>query len=182
MSPADRQRQSARICERVRALDQFRAVEIVLLYRSLPSEVDVAALWEQCRGERRTVFAPRVDAATRDLRFIRVTEQTAWRASAQGIWEPATGDELTAELAARATIIVPGIGFSYRGERMGRGAGYYDRALTKAPIGGCGYRVGVAFDAQVVERLPVDSLDVPMHAVVAASNVWFPALPLGAVT
>jgi len=178
MSPAERERESAAICERVRGLAAFGDAAVVLLYRPLPTEVDVTQLWDVCRDARKAIFAPRVDPSIGGLRFVDVGHDTVWRRCENGVWEPSAGIELTAEAASQAVIVVPGLGFSRLCDRLGRGGGFYDHALTNAPIGRCGYRVGVGFDAQIVEQLPSDAGDVPMHVVVSASNVWSHPLPL----
>src|SRR5262249_15546451 len=53
-------------------------------------------------------------------------------------------------------IVVPGVAFSPTGERIGRGAGYYDRALKNTENT---LKVALAFDFQVLDRLPQHSED-----------------------
>ncbi len=55
-----------------------------------------------------------------------------------------------------AAILVPGIGFSKDGNRLGRGAGFYDRFLRNHPEA---LRIGIAFDEQMTEKIPVDPWD-----------------------
>lgn len=61
-------------------------------------------------------------------------------------------------------IVVPGVAFTRQGDRLGRGAGWYDRVLTAVPVGAL--VIGVCFEEQLVDELPVDVHDVPMHVVV----------------
>jgi 5-formyltetrahydrofolate cyclo-ligase len=71
--------------------------------------------------------------------------------------------------ASLTAVIVPGLAFDRRGQRLGRGAGVYDRFLsTLAPHT---LRIGVIPDAQLVEALPTESHDVPMHFVVTEKQV-----------
>ena len=66
-------------------------------------------------------------------------------------------------------VIVPGLAFDRRGHRLGRGAGVYDRFLaTLAPHT---LRIGVIPDAQLVDALPTEPHDVPMHLVVTEKRV-----------
>lgn len=60
-------------------------------------------------------------------------------------------------------IVVPGVGFDKKGNRMGRGAGYYDRLLRKA---GKIFKIGLCFREQVVHQLPVTKTDVPVDCVI----------------
>lgn len=55
-----------------------------------------------------------------------------------------------------AAILVPGLAFSKQGERLGRGAGFYDRFLNKYPQA---LRIGVAFEEQITPKLAIDSWD-----------------------
>jgi 5-formyltetrahydrofolate cyclo-ligase len=59
-------------------------------------------------------------------------------------------------------VVIPGVAFDRQGTRLGSGLGYYDRALPTIPLA---YRVGVTLEALVVDRLPVDAWDVPMHLI-----------------
>jgi 5-formyltetrahydrofolate cyclo-ligase len=66
-------------------------------------------------------------------------------------------------------VIVPGLAFTTGGDRLGQGGGWYDRFLSGARAD-C-TTIGVAFDVQVVERLPVEPHDVPLDHVVTESGV-----------
>ena len=71
--------------------------------------------------------------------------------------------------ATLTAVIVPGLAFDRRGHRLGRGAGVYDRFLaTLAPNT---LRIGVIPDAQLVDALPTEPHDVPMHLVVTEKRV-----------
>jgi len=62
-------------------------------------------------------------------------------------------------------ILVPGVGFSPSGGRLGRGRGYYDRMLADLP----GVRCGVAFDLQVISELPLEPHDARLDHLVTPS-------------
>src|SRR5262249_19575280 len=61
--------------------------------------------------------------------------------------------------------LVPGVAFDKRNHRLGRGAGYYDRFLCQFPTETA--IVGLAFDFQLVDRLPPQDHDVAMTHIVA---------------
>jgi 5-formyltetrahydrofolate cyclo-ligase len=60
-------------------------------------------------------------------------------------------------------ILIPGVAFTPRGDRMGYGAGFYDRLLAQMPPQVP--RIAGAFEAQIVETLPTDSHDCPVDVV-----------------
>ena len=82
-----------------------------------------------------------------------------------GIGEP-TGPEWT-DLDAVKLIVVPGVAFDNKLNRMGRGRGFYDRLLKSTPNA---IKVGVAYDFQVLSEIPVEDFDVKMDLVV--SEQW----------
>ena len=60
-------------------------------------------------------------------------------------------------------IIVPGVAFDPTGNRMGRGRGFYDRLLKSTPNA---IKVGVAYDFQMLDTLPVEPHDVKMDLII----------------
>jgi len=144
----------------VEALEAFRRAHTVLLYWSMDDEVqthDFVNRWyrEKC------LLLPCVDGD--DLRLRQYTGPECLKAGEQfGIGEP-TGPEYT-DLDSVELIIVPGVAFDSKGNRMGRGRGFYDRLLKSTPNA---YKVGVGFDFQMVEEVPVEEFDVGMDRVVS---------------
>ena len=79
---------------------------------------------------------------------------------AYGILEP-TGN-IFPSLENIDLVIVPGMAFNRQGDRLGRGKGYYDKILKEASAA---WKIGVCFDFQLVEELPVEAHDVRMDCV-----------------
>lgn len=156
-------RRSEGIMRQVEALEEFQRAGTVLLYWSMDDEVqthDFVNRWyrEKC------ILLPCVDGD--DLRLRQYTGSECLKAGEQfGIGEP-TGPEFT-DLDSVELIIVPGVAFDSEGNRMGRGRGFYDRLLKSTPKA---YKVGVAFDFQVIDRVPVEEFDVAMDRVVSENN------------
>lgn len=74
--------------------------------------------------------------------------------------------------ASLHAVIVPGLAFDRAGNRLGRGKGVYDRFLSTLPP--TTLRIGLVPSALVVDRLPTEPHDVPMHAVVTELGVIEP--------
>ena len=87
-----------------------------------------------------------------------------------GILEPADAPEVP--LPRIELILIPMVGWDRGGNRLGMGASYYDRALQPFSFGDAPRRVGVAYAAQEIERVPVDPWDVPLHAILNEHG-WF---------
>ena len=147
------------IMQQVEQLPQFRDAQTILLYWSMEDEVqthDFVNRWYQ----QKTLLLPCVDGD--DLRLRQYTGPECLKEGEQfGIGEP-TGPEFT-DLNSVQMIIVPGVAYDRHNNRMGRGRGFYDRLLKSTPNA---YKVGVAFNFQMVELVPTEEFDVPMNAVI----------------
>ena len=111
----------------------------------------------------KTLLLPCVDGDL--LRLRRYTGPDCMTPGEQfGIGEP-TGPEYT-QLEEVEMIVVPAVAFDRHCNRMGRGRGFYDRLLKSTPNA---YKVGVGFDFQLVESVPVEPFDVQMDKVVVES-------------
>lgn len=84
-----------------------------------------------------------------------------------GVRQPKLGGQKALAPEDFSGFIVPGLAFSKKGERLGRGKGFYDQLLTK----GQGVFVGLAFDCQILAQLPVESHDIKMHRLISESGI-----------
>ena len=142
----------------VARLDDFlasRPPRVIAAFASLPGEPQLVSLIR--RLAHHTWAFPRVDGETLAFHQVRSVDDLA--PGAFGILEPAP-DLPPIDPAAIDLFLCPGLGFGLDGSRLGRGKGYYDRALAGARPDAL--RIGVAFAEQVAPGLPVDPHDLPM--------------------
>lgn len=143
----------------------------ILAYEALADEVELRPLVDALGAEGR-LWLPRVEPG--GLAAVPVGPATALRAGPLGLSEPVGAGADPRELAA---ILVPGRAFDASGARLGRGKGHYDRFLGAAPDA---LRVAVAYEAQVVDAVPVEAHDLPVDVVVTEAAVrWTGARPAG---
>jgi len=138
LGAAEIARASARACARLLALPDFAAARHVVVYDAMPGELDPAAVAERARALGKSIYYPRPTAEAPGFAGL----------------DAVAGDVL---------FVVPGLAFDERGARLGRGGGWYDRALAAWHDG---VRVGFGFDFQLVPLLPEAPWDVRMHLVV----------------
>ena len=168
--PAPRRRAAAlAIANKMRSVPQWAEAHTVLLYASFGSEVDTAPLFEEAERSKKEVALPRMEGL--DLVIHVVAQGDELVVNRHGIPEPRLGTQV-AVAENIGLVAVPGVAFDRRGARLGYGGGYYDRLLRTVPHA---FRVGIAYESLVVDRLPTTHLDVPMDALVTESNVH--ALP-----
>ena len=150
--------------------------QTIMAYYSLPDEVNTHGLIDELVAEGKTVLLPKVTGAdTMEVR--RYTGRTDLQEGAYHILEP-VGEPFT-DFASIDLILVPGLAFDAAGHRLGRGRGYYDRFLrTMGTVptvrSAADYRgtvpsvrtLGISFDFQKVDEVPVDAHDMAMDRVV----------------
>ena len=163
MSVDERRAASLRIAARVAPM---LMEGVVALYAPKSTEVDTATLDAELRARGLRVAYPRVVAGTRVLELAE-TAIDMLAIGTYGIREP-IGAAL--ELAEVAAFVVPGIAFDRDGGRLGWGHGYYDATLAAARPGAL--RIGLAFDCQVVERIPRDAHDIGVDLVVTETTSY----------
>ncbi len=137
------------------------------LYIALPEELDTAALLALARRRGCQVYLPRIGAQppARSMQFVRLGTQML--RNCFGIPEP-LGPALP---SARALdiLFVPLVAFDRRGNRLGMGGGYYDRALAFARGRAMSARpllVGLGYAMQQLERIERAAHDVPLDMVI----------------
>ncbi|MCR5781253.1 MAG: 5-formyltetrahydrofolate cyclo-ligase [Clostridia bacterium] len=156
---SDEQREAAarRILEALKALPGFRRAETVYLYAALPDELPTKGITEYCLSHGKIVALPRVEGDV--IRFRRINAFSELHPGVMGILEPS---ERAPELRAPGLMIVPGLAFDDDNNRLGYGAGFYDRYLADHP--GM-FTVGVGFECQRADAVPTDYYDKPLSEV-----------------
>ncbi len=140
-------------------------VACVLAYRSAGSEVDTSALHHA--DFPLPVYAP-ICLSDGGMRW-RNGQRASWAPAAHGLLEPTTGEYWQAG-EGETWLVCPLLGFDRLGQRLGMGAGYFDRWLARHGEH-VGMRVGLAFSLQEVNRLPCEAHDQPLHMVITEKEV-----------
>lgn len=173
ISPSDRAAMSAAITQGVTAHSRFQEARCVSLYSSFGAEFDTTALIAAAHAEGKIVVLPRVDRATKSLAMHIVNPTTTLHPDKWGIPEPAP-DAPLAEIERIDFVLVPGVAFDRLGNRLGYGAGFYDRFLLK--VSASATRLVAAFDCQIVDTVPVEPHDQRVHFLVTPTEQWdFPS-------
>lgn len=126
-----------------------------LMYKALPTEVNIDTAIEYCLNNGIKVYLPRVNGENMDI-----VEYGELVIGAYGILEP-VGE---ASDILPTVAIVPLLGVDKLKNRLGKGKGYYDRYFVNRDV----YKIAVAYDAQVVDELPVEDNDIAMDEVIIA--------------
>lgn len=136
---------------------------IVASYMPLGSEADPAPLADAARAAGCTLALPHVTTRAAPLRFLHWDAAQPLEPGVFGLRQPATdAPEVRPDI-----ILTPLLGFDAAGNRLGQGAGHYDRAFAAHPHA---WRVGIAWSVQQLDALTPDPWDMPLHAIATESD------------
>ncbi len=162
---AERTRLAAGVCARLIRLSVVMQARHLGSYAAIGGEVDPAPAVELVRSLGATTYYPSGDPGALRLQAAARHELVP---GPHGVPVPVDGAGLDA--AAPATVVlVPGVGFTPDGRRLGRGAGEYDRLLIRYPAA---LRIGIACEMQLVPALPDEPWDQRVHLVVTEARLF----------
>lgn len=146
---------------------RVQEADTILMYHSLPDEVDTHSALDQLLAMGKKVLLPKVVSDTEMTIHEYTGADSLQPSEPYGILEPTTS-ELSIINCQLSIAIVPGMAFDKQGHRLGRGKGYYDRFLSRIPNI---YKIGVCFPFQMLESIPLKSTDVVMDEVITSLNL-----------
>jgi len=156
----DRDRKSKVIKDKLFRNPVFKKAKIVMFYISMSGEVDTRGMIKEAQKSGKIVTLP-VCKKNRIIKACLLGGRHEFERGPYGIMEPAIKQSVN--LSYLDLVIVPGLAFTQKGARLGRGKGYYDRFLTKllrkTP------KIGLAFDFQILTHLPTTKTDVDVDRV-----------------
>ena len=159
---------SAAICERLIAAPEYRKAEVVMIYMSLPREVDTSRIALQCWSDMKHVLAPKTFWDQKRMLPIEINSLTAGIGDGLiGIPEPTGGNPIP--VADIDLVLVPGLAFDETGNRLGRGRGLYDRFLVHRDFHGIS--CGLGLEEQILSDVPVEEIDVRLDMLVSDVRV-----------
>lgn len=165
MPEEKRKEYSCAICNRV--VSVLDGQDPVLVYVSKPPEVETIPLITTLISRKTSVVVPIIEREERTLRLSFLRDPSHLSISTFSVPEP-IGHELPADPGGIQVAIIPLIAFDRNGHRLGYGAGYYDRFLSRNPHM---FKIGIGFSCQEVDRIPADGRDVSMDVIVTENEI-----------
>lgn len=162
----DRLRKSNIIQEKLLSDPDFVNSKTVLFYASFAGEVDTFGMMQKALDGGKHVVLPVVSVITNEIipkRIFSLEQDLEY--GPYNIKQPKKDVSQDINADQISMVVVPAVAFDRQNNRLGRGAGYYDRFLQSIPK--TTPLIGLAFDFQIVERLPVDDHDFPVTKVIS---------------
>ncbi|MFB0525729.1 MAG: 5-formyltetrahydrofolate cyclo-ligase [Phycisphaerae bacterium] len=170
LSEKQRAEKSRNACQNLVLTPQFQNASTVMIYLSLPHEVDTSEAILHAWQFGKTVAVPKISWQQRHMIPVQINSlETGFSTEVSGLRNPVTGVPIPFEEID--LVVAPALGFDRKGNRLGRGGSYYDRFFAnkelKAP------RCGFAFAEQVVDSIPVTDSDQPIDLLVTDEEVIY---------
>ncbi len=168
---------SQAILRKIAGLPAYREARAVLAYAGFGSELQTSGFLRHVLDEGKALLLPRVNRKEKLLEVYEVVDpERDLQAGTWGISEPAPERCSVADPLDADFVLVPGVAFDARGGRLGYGAGFYDRLISTG-LPPRAWLVAGAFEAQMVEEVPMDDNDVPVDAVVTEKTHYHACSP-----
>jgi 5-formyltetrahydrofolate cyclo-ligase len=152
---------------RVLAFPPYLLCRSVALYNPIQNEVETGEIRDHALVTGKNVFFPRL--GSKDLLdLVQIGAATEFSQGRFGILEPTGEKRLAVRDQEELVVFVPGLAFDLRGNRLGRGKGWYDRVIKE--LGGA-LLVALAYDFQIVDEVPAEEWDQRVHYVITERSI-----------
>lgn len=152
---------SARLAEQFFQTEQYAKASVIYGYLPYNQEVDTLPILRRALRDGKRVAVPKVYGDT--MNFIYLDDLSQVAPSSMGIPEPVADAPIARD--ETALVLMPGLAFDQKGNRMGYGGGYYDKFLAQEPNHPT---VALCYDFQMVDVIPTDTYDIPVDLVIVA--------------
>ena len=162
LTESERAAKSTAISQRLSTLPELHQARVAMGFVSMSDELDTMPILEDLIAAGKRVYVPRTHIPEREMVPLRLRNVRDLRVGAYGILEPLT--EETCTIPEIEFLFVPGRAFDGSGNRLGRGAGFYDRFMGNPKFRAT--RCGVCFNCQLLEEVPHEQFDIPVQILV----------------
>jgi 5-formyltetrahydrofolate cyclo-ligase len=164
----ERLQNSRVIKDKLFSSDEYRHARTILFYASFAGEVDTSEMMRQAQRQSKTIVLPVISESQKKITPSQVLDLNCeLEIGPYGVLHPKKSCFRPVDLDDIDLVIVPGVAFDKKGNRLGRGKGYYDRLLKNIPPHIP--TVGLAFAFQILDTLPqLAEHDCPVKKVITA--------------
>ena len=168
VQPQEREAKSRLACDLLVATKQFQDASTIMLFLSLPHEIETAEAILAAWQSDKTVAVPKVSWEQRHMIPVQINSlETGLSTNSWGLRNPTTGKPVP--FGDIDLVVTPGLAFDAKGNRLGRGGGYYDRFLAHDRLKAC--KCGFAFAEQVIDSVPVNEHDQSMDMLITDAGI-----------
>ncbi len=141
--------------------------EYIGTFISFRDELDTKKLNQYLLERKLNLALPAIDFQTKEINFFMYHKNTELKENKFSILEPKNKDKVIYP----KIILIPLLGYSKSGFRLGYGGGYYDKYLSKNGIGDV-KKIGIAFSFQEVKEIPVEDHDERLDWILTEKHLY----------
>lgn len=156
------------IFDKLIALPQYIEAQVIMCYAAMNDEVQTYEIIKHAMAMKKKVCIPYIGDQKGIMNAVLVEKIQDLVRGKFGILTVGGDDRRIVEPAQIDAIILPGVAFGRRGERLGMGAGFYDRFLPKTRKAAL---LGIAFSCQVSEKIPIMPYDYFVDYVITEDEI-----------
>jgi len=165
-----RSERSRKACRNLVSTEQFQGASTVMMFLSLPHEVDTSEAILHAWQLGKAVAVPKISWQQRHMIPVRINSlETGFSTGASGLRNPIAG--MPVPFGEIDLVVTPALGFDKKGNRLGRGGSYYDRFFANEELKAA--RCGFGFAEQIVESIPVTEYDKPVDIIVTDEEIIY---------
>ena len=166
----DKNKHSLEIFKKLSNISEFIHSKNIMFYVATKSEVQTKNMIEKSLAMGKNIFIPIMDDLSCNLKpSLLIDFNKELKKNNQGILEPKQKFQRIYSPEKMDLIILPGIAFDLKGNRIGRGKGYYDRFLKG--VKPFTIKIALAFEIQIVKKIPLDLNDIPVDKVITEKRI-----------
>ena len=170
MPSEQRSEKSRKACRNLVSLAEFRDASTIMMFVSLPHEVDTSEAILHAWQLGKAVAVPKISWQQRHMIPVQINSlETGFSTASSGLKNPISG--LPVPFGQIDLVVTPGLGFDKNGNRLGRGGSYYDRFFANPELKAD--RCGFAFTEQLLESIPVAEHDMPVEILVTDGEIIY---------
>ena len=170
ISAEQRSEKSRKACKNLVSMEQFQVASTVMMFVSLPHEVDTSEAILHAWQLRKVVAVPKISWQQRHMIAVQINSlETGFSTAASGLRTPISG--VPVPFGEIDLVVTPALGFDKKGNRLGRGGSYYDRFFANAELKAT--RCGFGFAEQVLDSIPVTDHDEPVDILVTDKQITY---------
>ncbi len=163
---------SNKIFQRLVKLSEFVTAKSIAIYFATEGEITTERIAKYCWEQGKNCFLPKLDRTQKNLYFYSYDHNDTLIVNKFGIAEPDPTKKILTPLTSLDLICLPLVAFDSQRNRLGRGAGYYDRSLEPVRTSSKPQLIGLGYAFQQVAQLTPQSWDIPMDKIISENHVY----------
>lgn len=167
----DIEKKSQTIISNLSKLSVYKYSKFIFVYVSFRSEVITKGFIMNAIKDGKRIAVPITLAEKKIIQPCEIRSLNELAPGTWGILEPKKGNYKVVDSSQIDLAIVPGLAFDYSFNRLGYGAGYYDRFLPS--MNSLAIKIGICYDFQLIDSLPAEKYDIPMDVIITEKRLLF---------